>query len=153
MAVRGKLATYRAKRDFTRTPEPAGTPARRSASKRFVIQQHAARRLHYDFRVELDGGMLSWSVLKGPSLAPGDKREHGAGTVVAWDRATWEPEGDARAAVAQGRLTFDLHGEKLGGRWHLVRTTRRRTADPWRDLAEVDQAITAATWRALGGKP
>jgi bifunctional non-homologous end joining protein LigD len=139
-----KLAKYRAKRDFAKTPEPSGADAARHAGRSFVIQQHAARRMHYDFRLELDGVLLSWSVPKGPSLAPGDKRlavrvedhpldyadfegvipkgEYGGGTVVVWDRGTWQPEGDAREAVRKGKLTFTLHGHKLRGKWHLVRT-------------------------------
>jgi bifunctional non-homologous end joining protein LigD len=142
-----KLARYRAKRDFARTPEPSGdatVPA--PAGAQFVVQAHAARRMHYDFRLELDGVLLSWSVPKGPSLVPGDRRlavrtedhpldyagfegiipkgEYGGGTVVVWDRGTWTREDttDAAAAVKKGRLTFALHGEKLRGRFHLVRT-------------------------------
>ncbi|HEX3478207.1 MAG TPA: DNA polymerase ligase N-terminal domain-containing protein, partial [Kofleriaceae bacterium] len=142
-----KLAKYRSKRDFRRTAEPRGE-ARAQAGHRFVIQQHAARRMHYDFRLELDGVLLSWSVPKGPSLSPRDRRlavrtedhpldyadfegvipqgEYGGGTVVVWDRGTWQPQGDARDAMAKGKLTFALHGEKLRGRWHLVRTRCQR---------------------------
>lgn len=134
-------------RDFKKTAEPsgAGTPA--SVGNSFVIQKHAARRLHYDFRLELDGVLLSWSVPKGPSLAPTEKRlavrtedhpldyadfegvipqgQYGGGTVVVWDRGTWEPDGDPHAGVKKGHLAFTLHGEKLGGKWHLVRTKGR----------------------------
>ena len=139
-----KLAKYRAKRDFAKTPEPSGTRARVHGRASFVIQKHAARRLHYDFRLELDGVLLSWSVPKGPSLDPSEKRlavhvedhpldyadfegvipkgQYGGGTVVVWDRGTWEPEGDAAATMAKGKLTFTLHGDKLHGKWHLVRT-------------------------------
>ena len=138
-----KLARYRAKRDFARTPEPSGARAAH-AGHRFVIQQHAARRLHYDFRLELDGVLLSWSVPKGPSLQPTERRlavrtedhpidyvdfegiipkgQYGGGTIVVWDRGTWQPEGDPHDAVRKGRLTFTLDGAKLHGRWHLVRT-------------------------------
>src|SRR5690348_367660 len=138
-----KLARYRAKRDFARTPEPSGARAPR-AGHRFVIQQHAARRMHYDFRLELDGVLLSWSVPKGPSLAPTERRlavrtedhpidyvdfegiipkgQYGGGTVSVWDRGTWQPEGDAHEAMRKGRLTFTLAGQKLHGRWHLIRT-------------------------------
>ena len=140
-----KLSRYRAKRDFAVTSEPSGDE-RRAAGKSlgFVIQAHAASRMHYDFRLELGGVLLSWSVPKGPSLAPGERRlavrtedhpltyagfegiipkgQYGGGTVVVWDRGTWEPDGDAEAGMKKGRLTFTLHGEKLGGRWHLVRT-------------------------------
>lgn len=144
-----RLARYRAKRSFAKTPEPSGdraTRARRGATRGpgFVVQKHAARRLHYDFRLEHDGVLLSWSVPKGPSLDPGTRRlavrtedhpldyagfegvipagEYGGGTVVVWDRGTWTPESDPRAGLRRGRLTFELHGEKLRGRWHLVRT-------------------------------
>jgi bifunctional non-homologous end joining protein LigD len=143
-AAAAKLAKYRSMRDFSRTAEPSGGSPRAHTGHSFVIQQHAARRLHYDFRLELDGVLLSWSVPKGPSLSPKDRRlavrtedhpldyagfegiipagQYGGGTVVVWDRGSWEPEGDARAAMEKGRLTFTLHGEKLAGRWHLVKT-------------------------------
>jgi bifunctional non-homologous end joining protein LigD len=140
------LEQYRGKRDFGLTPEPRG---RRAAKGRdhplaFVIQKHAARNLHYDFRLELDGVLLSWAVPKGPSLDPEDKRlamhvedhpleyggfegaipaeQYGGGTVMVWDRGTWTPEGDPRAAYAKGHLKFDLDGTKLHGRWNLIRT-------------------------------
>ncbi|CAM3110591.1 bifunctional non-homologous end joining protein LigD [Paracoccus aminovorans] len=136
------LETYREKRDFSATPEPRGGRRRRTGHA-FVIQKHAATRLHYDFRLELDGVLKSWAVAKGPSLVPGEKRlavhvedhpleygdfegtipkgEYGGGTVILWDRGTWTPEGDPHQAYAKGHLEFTLHGEKLGGRWHLVR--------------------------------
>ncbi len=151
--MRSKLAKYRAKRDFTVTPEPSGEQAEPHAGLSFVIQQHAARRLHYDFRLELDGVLLSWAVPKGPSLSPGDKRlavrvedhpldyadfegvipggEYGGGTVVVWDRGTWLPEGDAHEALRKGRLTFALAGEKLRGTWHLIRTKPQGKQDSW----------------------
>ncbi len=138
-----KLAKYRSMRDFTRTAEPSGEE-KVKPGHRFVVQKHAARRLHYDFRLELDGVMLSWAVPKGPSMRPGDRRlaartedhpigyndfegiipqgEYGGGTVVVWDRGSWTPEGDPREGVTKGKLTFTLDGEKLKGRFHLVRT-------------------------------
>jgi bifunctional non-homologous end joining protein LigD len=147
-----KLARYRSKRDFTRTAEPRGE-ARAQPGQRFVIHQHAARRMHYDFRLELDGVLLSWSVPRGPSLSPRDRRlavrtedhpldyadfegvipqgEYGGGTVVVWDRGTWQAEGDARDGLANGKLTFALHGEKLRGRWHLVRTRGGDRGENW----------------------
>jgi bifunctional non-homologous end joining protein LigD len=136
------LETYRKKRKFGVTPEPRGRAAGRGGN-RYVIQKHAARRLHYDLRLELDGVMKSWAVTRGPSLDPADKRlavhvedhpveynsfegtipegEYGGGTVMIWDRGSWHPEGDPHKGYAKGHLVFDLHGEKLHGRWHLVR--------------------------------
>ncbi len=142
------LETYRKKRNFSRTSEPRGRQKRRSGYS-FVVQKHDARRLHYDFRLELDGVLLSWAVPKGPSLDPGVKRlamqtedhpieygefegtipegEYGGGTVLLWDRGTWQPEGDAREMLQRGRLSFELQGEKLRGSFHLVRTSSRGT--------------------------
>jgi bifunctional non-homologous end joining protein LigD len=140
------LDIYRKKRQFGVTPEPRGRRARRGGSS-YVIQKHAARRLHYDLRLELDGVMKSWAVTRGPSLDPGEKRlavqvedhpieynsfegaipagEYGGGTVMIWDRGHWVPEGDPHKGYAKGHLVFDLDGEKLHGRWHLVRMQRR----------------------------
>jgi bifunctional non-homologous end joining protein LigD len=141
-----KLAAYRAKRDFTKTSEPAGKASRRRGAS-FVVQKHDASRLHYDFRLELDGVLKSWAVSKGPSLVKGEKRlavqvedhpleyggfegtipagQYGGGTVLLWDRGTWEPEGDPHEGFEKGRLSFRLNGEKLQGTWHLVRMARR----------------------------
>ena len=139
------LQRYREKRDFRLTPEPRGRVARGKAKAlSFVIQKHAARRLHYDFRLEFGGVLLSWAVPKGPSLDPQDKRlaihvedhpleyggfegiippdQYGSGTVMLWDRGTWAPSGDPVAAYKQGHLKFQLDGEKLKGGWTLVRT-------------------------------
>ena len=137
-----KLEKYRAKRNFTVSSEPQGG-TRNGAGNRFVVQKHDARRLHYDFRLELDGVLKSWAVTRGPSLVPGEKRlavavedhpldygdfegiipqgEYGGGTVIVWDRGTWTPDGDPHKGLAKGHLDFSLDGEKLGGRWHLVR--------------------------------
>ena len=136
------LQVYRRKRKFDVTPEPRGRQARGKGNQ-YVIQKHAARRLHYDLRLELDGVMKSWAVTKGPSLVPGEKRlavqvedhpieyntfegtipqgEYGGGTVMIWDRGRWYPEGDPHQGLKKGRLTFTLEGEKLDGTWHLVR--------------------------------
>jgi bifunctional non-homologous end joining protein LigD len=145
-SVSARLETYKKKRDFKRTPEPSGARKKKPAdpSLRFVVQKHAASRLHYDFRLELDGVLLSWSIPKGPTLKAGLKRlavrtedhpldyadfegvipkgEYGGGTVIVWDRGSWKPEGDAQRGVRDGRLSFELEGEKLHGRFHLVRT-------------------------------
>ena len=150
MATR-KLSTYRRKRDFSKTAEPSGTlPVKRSKQLRFVIQKHAARRLHYDLRLELDGVFKSWAVTRGPSLTPQDKRlavevedhpldygdfegtipkgEYGGGTVQLWDRGFWSPVGDlsADAQLRKGELKFVLAGERLQGSWVLVRMKRDR---------------------------
>lgn len=141
------LRAYRKKRDFTATPEPRGGKARRGG-RRFAIQKHAARRLHYDLRLELDGVLKSWAVTRGPSLVPSDKRlaihvedhpleygdfegtipkgEYGGGTVALWDHGTWKPLKEPHKGLAKGHLEFELEGEKLGGRWHLVRMPRRQ---------------------------
>ncbi len=140
------LQTYHAKRKFGVTSEPRGKVGRRKGNQ-FVIQKHAARRLHYDLRLELDGVMKSWAVTRGPSLVPGEKRlavqvedhpieyntfegtipegQYGAGTVMIWDRGSWEPDGDPHKGLAKGSLDFSLQGEKLNGRWHLVRMRGR----------------------------
>lgn len=150
------LRTYRSKRDFSRTPEPSGEgEARASGELSFVVQKHAASRLHYDFRLELGGVLLSWAVPKGPSLDPRTRRlavrvedhpldyggfegtipegEYGAGAVMLWDRGRWEPEGDPEAGLRKGQLHFTLVGEKMRGRWHLVRTRGylRQNRESW----------------------
>src|SRR6202165_2787709 len=148
------LKTYFAKRDFAKTREPRG---KKHALKgnRFVIQKHAATRLHYDLRLELDGVMLSWAVTKGPSLVPGEKRlaihvedhpieynkfegtipkgQYGGGTVMIWDQGQWFPENDPHKGLKKGHLDFRLEREKLKGRWHLVRMSKRpgERQEPW----------------------
>ena len=141
------LETYRAKRDFSATDEPAGTD-RRGHGDAFVVQKHAARRLHYDLRLEIGDALASWAVTRGPSLVPGDKRlavhvedhpldyadfegeipkgQYGGGEVIVWDRGRWEPEGDPVRGLKKGRLDFTLEGAKLKGRWHLVRMGAKR---------------------------
>jgi bifunctional non-homologous end joining protein LigD len=141
------LDEYRAKRDFRKTPEPAGGRPPRSGAARgrfFCVQKHLATQLHYDFRLEHDGVLLSWAVPKGPSLDPSHKRlamqtedhpleygefegvipeGYGAGVVMLWDRGTWQPEvDDVEAALRKGDLKVRLHGYKLKGSWALVRT-------------------------------
>ena len=145
------LDEYKRRRNFDKTPEPAGSARSRTLPREvlsFVVQKHAARRLHYDFRLELDGVMKSWAIPKGPSLDPAEKRlavevedhpleyggfegiipkgEYGGGTVLLWDRGTWNPiEPDPAAALGKGMLKFELQGEKLHGNWMLVRLKRR----------------------------
>jgi bifunctional non-homologous end joining protein LigD len=141
----GKLSAYRSKRDFTRTPEPAGETAPDTDVARFVVQRHRARSLHYDLRFEIDGVLASWAVPKGPTLDPAVRRlavhvedhpieylhfegvipsgEYGGGDVIVWDTGTWEPvhTDDPAAAVAAGELHAEVHGDKLRGRLVLVR--------------------------------
>jgi bifunctional non-homologous end joining protein LigD len=148
------LQAYHAKRKFGATPEPRGRQARRKGHA-FVIQKHAASRLHYDLRLEHDGVMKSWAVTRGPSLVPGEKRlavrvedhpvayntfegiipegQYGGGTVMIWDRGTWEPDGDPARGLEKGHLDFTLDGEKLHGAWHLVRMRGRpgETRENW----------------------
>jgi bifunctional non-homologous end joining protein LigD len=171
------LQVYNRKRRFDRTSEPRGTKARH-AGNAYVIQKHDATRLHYDLRLELDGVMKSWAVTRGPSLVPGEKRlaihvedhpveyndfegtipkgEYGGGTVMIWDRGTWEPEGDPHFGYNKGHLEFTLHGEKLHGRWHLVRMHKREgeRQDPWLLIKSEDaDARTARDPDILEEKP
>jgi bifunctional non-homologous end joining protein LigD len=162
----GGLDTYRQKRDFGRTPEPRGGRRSRgeAVARQFVVQKHAASRLHYDFRLELDGVLKSWAVPKGPSLDPADRRlavhtedhpmdyggfegvipegEYGGGTVLLWDRGTWLPVGDPRKGYRTGRLSFVLEGEKLRGGWKLVRTGTgdQGKKESWLLIKEKDEA-------------
>lgn len=165
------LDLYRAKRDFTRTGEPEGAPqsksgkakARKAHGGAFVVHKHAARRLHYDLRLEHDGVLWSWAVTRGPSLDPDEKRlavhvedhpleygsfegtipegQYGAGSVIVWDEGRWVPEGDPAFGLAKGHLSFMLEGHKLAGQWHLVRLKPRRgeKRDNWL-LIKVDDA-------------
>ena len=159
------LEQYLRKRDFSRTPEPTGdgsiaTPAAVPGAGRFVVQRHRARRLHYDFRLEIGGVLVSWAVPKGPTLDPAVKRgafkvedhplgyydfegtipkgEYGGGDVIVWDWGTFEPEltDDPAASVAAGELKFALRGAKLNGRFTIVKTAGRAgavgdAADDW----------------------
>ncbi|MCJ2067213.1 ATP-dependent DNA ligase, partial [Methylobacterium sp. J-030] len=149
------LRSYRDKRDFEASPEPKGKRGRKAAKARFVVQKHDARRLHYDLRLEMDGVLRSWAVTRGPSLSPAEKRlavmtedhpvdylawegaipkgQYGGGTMIVWDTGSWEPVGDPAAGLAKGHLEFALHGERLAGRWHLVRMKGRggEKKQPW----------------------
>lgn len=155
------LHSYHAKRRFGVTAEPRGKVGKRGNA--FVIQKHAATRLHYDLRLQLDGVMKSWAVTRGPSLVPGKKRlavqvedhpieynkfegtipqgEYGGGTVMIWDRGRWQPEGDPEKSLAKGHLSFRLDGEKLHGGWHLVRMRRRpnEKRDNWLLIKQHDE--------------
>jgi len=172
------LAPYYEKRDFTITSEPRGGRPSAAKALSFVIQKHAATRLHYDFRLELDGTLKSWAVPKGPSLDPADKRmavhvedhpidyagfegtipagQYGAGQVIVWDRGTWEPVGDARAGYRAGKLKFRLHGEKLSGGWTLVRMHGHgnERQEPWLLIKERDDdARPAADYSIVEAEP
>ena len=172
-----ELREYNRKRNFTRTAEPQGK-LRRRTGRLFVVQKHAARRLHYDFRLELDGVLKSWAVTRGPSLSPADKRlavrtedhpldyaefegripegEYGAGSVIVWDRGRWSTEGDPHQQFAKGHLVVDLDGSKLKGRWHLVHMRGRdvRGKENWL-LIKADDAYAVASGKAnlLEAKP
>jgi bifunctional non-homologous end joining protein LigD len=152
----GKLETYRAKRKADQTPEPFGPV--RVGGARFVVQQHAARRTHYDFRLEFDGVLKSWAVPKGPSPNPADKRlavhvedhpveyanfeghippgNYGAGSVIVWDRGRWIALNDFAEGLTSGKLLFELRGYKLQGKWTLVKT--RRGKSEWLLIKERD---------------
>ena len=167
MAMRGELDTYQAKRNFGETPEPKGrkTPRKGQAPLRFLIQRHAATRLHYDFRIEVDGVLKSWAVTKAPSRDHTVKRlavevedhpldygdfegtippgNYGAGTVQMWDTGTWEPqEPDLDAAFAKGQIKMILHGERLQGKWALIRLRSDRgkpsKRNNWLLIKEID---------------
>ena len=165
------LGTYRAKRDFARTPEPAGVdPGDGDGRLRFVVQRHRARRTHYDFRLEVDGVLASWAMPKGPTLDPSVRAlavhvedhpleyrdfegvipagEYGGGDVIVWDRGTWVPArtDDPRAAIEAGEVHFDLFGERLRGRFVLVRTRADGRRDQWLMLHKHDEHAVAG-WR------
>ena len=159
------LELYNKKRSFDRTPEPKGKLERRG-QRRFVVQKHRASRLHYDFRLEMDGVLKSWAVPKGPSLNSSDKRlamqvedhpvsyfhfegkipegNYGAGTVMVWDTGTWEPLGDEHQMMDKGDLKFRLHGEKLQGEFVLAKMRSRRPGSKgteWLLIKKKDEAM------------
>jgi len=160
----GRLAEYNRKRRFDVTPEPPGRAGTRKPARalEFVVQKHRASHLHYDFRIEHEGVMLSWAIAKGPSLDPSVRRlammtephpmdyndfegvipegEYGGGTVMIWDRGTWEPESpDVNKALAKGDLKMRLHGKKMKGSWVLVRMRDRQ----WLLIKHRDQHASA----------
>lgn len=161
------LDDYNSKRDFDATPEPSGAVKRtrrtaKAHALQFCIQKHEATRLHYDFRLEIDGTLKSWAVPKGPSLDPQVKRlamevedhpldyasfegsipqgHYGAGDVIVWDRGIWKPIGDPLESLKKGKLKFELEGEKLGGIWNLVRTHQEGKQKPWFLIKHQDAA-------------
>ena len=161
-----RLKRYVAKRNFRKTSEPS-EKARAARTKKllFVIQKHAARRLHWDFRLEWEGTLRSWAVPKGPSLDPADKRlavevedhpiayakfegdipkgQYGGGHVDIWDNGTWEPVGDFTKGLKKGHLEFELFGKKLSGAWHLVRTRMQGKQPNWLLMKSGDFAARA----------
>jgi len=175
------LDLYHSKRKFSETPEPRQKKVKKSGARpqtlRFVIQKHAARRLHYDFRLELNGSLKSWAVPKGPSLDPTEKRmavhvedhpisyadfegtippgNYGAGTVIVWDKGEWIPLGNAEEDYAKGRLKFELRGEKLQGKWDLVRMhTRNEARESWLLIkSRDDQARPASEYNIVEAMP
>jgi bifunctional non-homologous end joining protein LigD len=162
------LADYQAKRNFTKTAEPSGTVAKSKSNLRFVVQKHDATRLHYDFRVELDGVLKSWAVTRGPSTDPADKRlavrvedhpldygsfegtipegEYGGGTVMLWDEGVWEPVGDPHEGLADGDLKFTLKGKRMKGEWVLVHMKGRDSGkrENWLLIKHRDRYATEA---------
>lgn len=166
------LDEYHRKRDFDATPEPSGavgksrktsrTPKSADHALQFCIQKHDATRLHYDFRLEIEGTLKSWAVPKGPSLDPKVKRlamhvedhpleyatfegnipegHYGAGDVIVWDRGIWKPVGDPVESYRKGRIKFELQGEKLAGEWNLVRTRQEGKQEPWFLIKHLDDA-------------
>jgi bifunctional non-homologous end joining protein LigD len=165
MAKPKKLEEYQKKRQFNRTPEPSGAESVTKTENTFVVQKHAARRLHYDFRLAIDGTLKSWAVPKGPSLNPDDKRlavrtedhpmdyanfegnipegSYGAGTVMVWDRGTFQVEGKDNAAkqVDHGEIKFALNGEKLRGSFVIVKLKHSEKGNEWLMIKHKDAAV------------
>lgn len=156
------LQEYKRKRDFTKTPEPKpGRLHKKAEALSYLVQKHDATRLHYDFRLEWQGVLLSWAVTKGPSLNPADKRlavrtedhpldygsfegtipqgQYGGGTVMLWDNGTWEPKGDVNAGLKKGHLSFTLHGQRLKGDWDLIRMRGDDKRENWLLIKEKDE--------------
>ena len=174
------LREYHRKRDFAITPEPRGGEVpEREGARSFVVQKHAATRLHYDFRLEMEGVLKSWAVPKGPSCDPADKRlamqtedhpveygdfegiipagEYGGGTVVLWDQGTWEPVEDPHKGLRAGSLKFRLNGTKLQGRWALVKIKGRDPRDDektWLLIKEKDEFVRpSGEWSVVDARP
>ena len=163
-----RLEEYSRKRRFDRTPEPSSAKPAPQVEGTFVVQKHAARRLHYDFRLAIDGVLKSWAVPKGPSLNPADKRmavetedhpmsyadfegiipagNYGAGTVMVWDRGRFRVEGQrgAQEQLVRGEIKFRLAGEKLAGSFVLVRTRSGQKQPEWLMIKHQDDAVDSA---------
>ena len=157
------LKRYSEKRNFSKTPEPAGKNKKPTARKNliFVVQKHHARNLHYDLRLEYNGALKSWAVPKGPSLDPADKRlavevedhpldyagfegeipkgEYGAGQVVVWDKGRWIPGANPAVSLKKGHLDFELKGQKMNGRWTLVRMEKTGPKNNWLLIKQKDE--------------
>lgn len=157
------LGHYNKKRNFKKTAEPEGIVKKKSKSPIFVVQEHHASRLHYDFRLELDGVLKSWAVPKGPSLNPEDKRlavevedhpleyakfhgtipkgEYGGGEVYIWDKGTWDVSGDPHTGLKKGKLEFSLKGRKLKGQFVLVRLPedKKQSQPNWLLMKRTDE--------------
>src|SRR5580700_7264687 len=164
MAKAKKLEEYQKKRQFDRTPEPVGAETATKTENTFVVQKHAARRLHYDFRLAIEGTLKSWAVPKGPSLNPDDKRlavrtedhpldyanfegnipegSYGAGTVMVWDRGIFQVEGkgDAVRQLERGEIKFALNGEKLRGSFVMVKLKNSQKGTEWLMIKHKDAA-------------
>lgn len=160
-----RLDTYREKRDFTKTGEPAGARQQARKGRGYLIQKHEARNLHFDFRLEHKGVLKSWAIPRGPSMDPGDKRlavrtedhpieygsfegtipkgQYGGGTVMLWDEGTWEPIEDPEEGFKEGKLKFVVHGQRLQGGFALVRlrsdTGRKQGKENWLLVKEKDE--------------
>lgn len=168
MSARDPLKAYKAKRNFAITSEPAEGGQANETQRSFVIQKHWATRLHYDFRLELDGTMKSWAVPKGPSLDPHDKRmavhvedhpisyntfegeippkQYGAGKIIIWDKGYWVPIGDPHQGYRDGNLKFELHGHKLRGKWALIRMkSKGEKQEAWLLIKEKDALARPAS--------
>ncbi|MBI3728842.1 MAG: DNA ligase D [Burkholderiales bacterium] len=168
MAKTDTLQKYKSKRNFSITPEPAEGGIPNEKTRAFVIQKHWATRLHYDFRLELDGTMKSWAVPRGPSYDTHDKRmaihvedhpisyntfegtipakQYGAGKVIIWDKGYWKPLGDARKGYTDGNLKFELFGHKLHGKWALIKMRNAKgTQDAWLLIKEKDEFARPAS--------
>lgn len=171
-----KLSKYKKKRDFKKTPEPSGGKKKKSKKPVFVIQKHDANKLHYDFRLEVDGVLKSWAVPKGPSLDPSEKRlavptedhpleyagfegvipeeEYGGGTVMVWDKGTYKNKKDIKMSTAlkKGKLEIDVKGKKIKGGYALIRTGGKGKKKRWL-LIKMDDKHADARRNPVASEP